>query len=92
MPTSPYIIFGFDVDPADPNCDAISAIAHSSIPPITGIGSLGVAGVFLVEIPPSQAEKVFGQIARALWNVDQENGRVLRWFVQLCGTADFAGG
>ena len=92
MPTAPYIVFGFDVDAADPNCNAIIANAQSNLPPVTGIGSLGVASVFLVEIPPSQAQEVFRQIARALWRVDKDSGQVLRWFVQLCGTADFAGG
>jgi hypothetical protein len=92
MPNAPYIVFGFDVDRADPNCDAIIASAQSTLPPIVGIGSLGVASVFLVEVPPSHADEAFEQIAHALWTVDQDNGRSLRWFVQLCGTADFAGG
>jgi hypothetical protein len=92
LPSAPYIVFGFDVDRADPNCETITERAQSALPPIVGIGSLGVGGVYLVEVPPSQAYKAFGQISKALWSVDQANGSVLRWFVQLCGTEDFAGG
>ncbi len=92
MPNAPYIIFAFDVDPADPNAAAITGSVQAALPPVPGIGSLGVEGVFLVEVPPSQADNVFAQIAHALWSVDQANGLALRWFAQLCGTAEFAGG
>lgn len=92
MPKAPYVIFGFDVDPADPNGAAIIQRVQAALPPMPGLGSVGVENVFFVEAAPSQAYKCYEDIARVLWAEDKANGGALRWFVQLCGTADFAGG
>src|SRR5204863_9341745 len=92
MPTAPYIIFGFDADPADPASAGIIATAHAAVPPLSWIGSLGVENVFLVELSPSQANHALGEIAHALWSVDQVSHGALRWFVQVCAVSDFAGG
>ena len=91
-PTPPYLIFGFDVDRANPAAGAIIHDAYMHLPPIPGLGSLGVDGVFLLPVRPSWAYQAFEQVAAALAETDVRHGRVLRWFVQLCGTGDFAGG
>jgi hypothetical protein len=91
MPKPPYLLFGFDVDPADPNGPAIIAAVHAGFPPLPGISSLGVENVFLVEVAPSKAAQIFHLVANFLFT-EGNSTPALRWFVQLCGTADFAAG
>ena len=91
MPTAPYLLFGFDVDPADPNAPLIIQQVHNGFPPLMGIGSLGVENVFLAEVPASQAANAFHVVAHYLFQQGQAIPE-LRWFVQLCGTPDIAMG
>jgi hypothetical protein len=91
VPTAPYLIFGFDVDPSDPAATPIIKQVHDAFPLVPGIGSLGVENVYLVEVAPSQAFAAYHTVAHYLWQQGQAVP-ALRWFAQLCGNADIAMG
>ena len=92
MPTAPYLIFGIDVDHNGPNVAAILACVHDSFPITSGIGSLGLDNVYLVEVPGPQATAVFTSVSAHLANCDRIWNGQLRWFVQLCQSAQLSGG
>lgn len=91
MAIPPYLIFGFDVDPASPNAAAIVQDVEAGFP-IHGIGSLGVDDTYFVEVPSSQAPARYREVAKYLDDKDQAWNGELRWFVQLCRSAELASG
>jgi hypothetical protein len=92
MPMNPpYLIVGFDVDPADPNGPTvIEDVQHDF--PLTGILPLGVENVFALEVPLSQMNARFQQVRAYLAQKDQDHGGVLRWVVQLCHSSEISVG
>ena len=91
MPAAPYLIFALDVLPGTPNGAAIIRNIEDNFPITSGITSLGVENVFLMEVAPSSAPATFRAIARYLDAQDQNVGGRLRWFVQLCQSDEIAG-
>jgi hypothetical protein len=81
---APYLIFGFDVDPAVPNADAIIQDVQANFPPLMGIAPLGVANMFVVDVPPSQMLARHALVSQYFAQKDQAHLGVLRWIVQLC--------
>jgi hypothetical protein len=88
---APYLIVGFDVDPADPNAATVIADVQNSFP-LTGILPLGVENVFAVEVPLSQMNARFQQVRAYLAQQDQAHGGALRWVVQLCHSSEISVG
>lgn len=90
MPAAPYLLFGFDVDPGDPNAAAILRDVEGGFPISNGVGPTGVANTYLVELPASQAQGTYRRVANYLYDFDLAVGGKLNWFVQLCRTPEYA--
>ncbi|MDQ6827260.1 MAG: hypothetical protein M3081_00155 [Gemmatimonadota bacterium] len=91
--TAPYLLFGFDVDPANPNCSAIIADVEKDFPSsVSAVAptSLGVANVFAVEVPPSQMNARFQKLSAYLRGKNVTHTGAIRWFVQLCHTNELS--
>jgi hypothetical protein len=91
MPKAPYLLFGFDVDPDDPNADQIMTQVESGFPALD-IGSLGVENAHYAEVKPSQADATYALVAGYLYTQGNQIGPTFRWFVQLCDTEDLVMG
>ena len=92
MPTEPYIIFGFDVDPGDPNAAQIMADLEATFPPLPGMASLGVANTYLVEVGQGEEDQRLRALIKYFRGKDTEHGGALRWAAQLCRSAEFGNG
>lgn len=88
----PYLLLGFDVDPADPNAGAIIDDVGENLPVEAPLTALGIANMFLVEVPKSKALAVLSTVGAYLRQKDQEHANALRWVVQLCRADEISNG
>lgn len=91
MPVAPYLLFGLDVAPNTPNRAAIITSVEDGFPITTGITSLGVANVFVVEVLPGSAPATLRTVSNYFVAQNHALGGQLRWFVQLSRSNEIAG-
>lgn len=88
----PYLLFAFDVDPADPNAERIIDEVQRDFPITTQFTSLGVENLYVAEVPQSQMTARLREVGFYLAQKDQLFGGVLRWMVQLCRSSEIGSG
>lgn len=92
MLKAPYLIVAFAVAPGTPNADALLQQVEDTIPWSPPPLPLGVENVYAMEVTTANMFKRWDELTNFLDQTDQQNGGVLRWFVQLCQTPDISGG
>ncbi|MEX2179496.1 MAG: hypothetical protein WD801_12350 [Gemmatimonadaceae bacterium] len=91
MPRAPYLLIGFDVDPANPNGPSIVADVERDFPygPVT---SVGVENMYILEVPPSLMIDRFRRVTTYLTGKDAVHQNAVRWVVQLCRSSEVSVG
>jgi hypothetical protein len=92
MLAAPYLLVGFAVPSSVPNAAAICHDLEMNIPWDGPPLSLGIEDVFAMEVSLGNMMLRCTQVTNFLAAADQQHGGVIRWFVQLCRTADISGG
>jgi hypothetical protein len=92
MPNAPYLLIGFDVDRADPNAAAIIADVENNFPDIGIPLPAGVANTYIIEVGAAVAIGRLRTIVNYLRQRDAAHSGALRWFAQLCRSADLGVG
>jgi hypothetical protein len=87
-PKAPYLIVGFDIDPTDPNCDAIMKDVEDNFPVIGQMIPLAVQNVFAIPVPASQKAARQDQLIQYFLAKDLEHNGTVRFVVQLCHAAE----
>ena len=87
-PKAPYLIVGFDVDPSDPNCNAIMQDVEGNFPLVGTMLPLAVANLHAIPVPPSQMTTRQDELVNYFMLKDQQHNGALRFVVQLCRAAE----
>jgi hypothetical protein len=81
---APYLIVGFDVDPANPARDSIMSDVELGFPLIGTLLPLGVDNMHAIEVPPSAMTARLRTVIHYLAAKDRQHGGAVRWVAQLC--------
>lgn len=93
MPTAPYLIVGFDIDPDEPDASAIIEDVRSGFPANARPIQFAVRNLYSIDVvPPSQAIPRFNEVGMYLILKDAQHGGILRWVLQLCRVDEIATG